>query len=297
MSLQSSWKVGVVNQSPIGPETIELAVGGMRCILRPSLGGCVAGLWLEGEPVLRSLPLVRSVREAANFPLVPFSNRIAWGRLQWHGQTHQLAQNFAPEPHAMHGVGWQRAWTTVHCDRRSAGMLLEHDASDAWPFAFDCRQDFRLEEHALHVSLSLSNTGKVAAPAGLGWHPYIVKRPGSRVRFQASGFWETDAQGLPLRRVPSLGLDAGCDGLDVNHAFEGWNGPAVVTDDKLEVSITSDLARLIVSTNPSKGFIAIEPVSHVPDSFNRPDDTRGTAMLQPAQTLHAQMQIRVRRTD
>jgi aldose 1-epimerase len=208
-----------------------------------------------------------------------------------------LVQNFAPEPHAMHGVGWQRAWTTLHCDGRSAAVLLEHAASDAWPFAFSCRQDFRLDEDALHMSLSLSNTGEVDAPAGLGWHPYIVKRPGSRVRFQASAFWETDAQGLPMRRVPSRGLEAGCDGLDVNHAFEGWSGPAVVTDDTLEVSITSNLARLIVSTNPSKSFIAVEPVSHIPDSFNRPDETLDTVTLQPLQTLHAQMQIRVRRAD
>jgi aldose 1-epimerase len=34
-------------------DTIELASGALRCAIKPALGGCLAGLWLDGVPVLR----------------------------------------------------------------------------------------------------------------------------------------------------------------------------------------------------------------------------------------------------
>ena len=47
----------------------------LRCEIKPALGGCVAGLWFQGIPVLRSTPAqsLVSVRESGSFPLVPFS--------------------------------------------------------------------------------------------------------------------------------------------------------------------------------------------------------------------------------
>ncbi|MFZ9656822.1 MAG: aldose 1-epimerase, partial [Limnohabitans sp.] len=58
---------------------LELHSGNLRCALRPDLGGCLAGLWLGDEPVLRSTApqALKSARESGCFPLVPFSNRIA----------------------------------------------------------------------------------------------------------------------------------------------------------------------------------------------------------------------------
>ena len=35
---------------------LELVAGSLRCELVPELGGCLAGLWRDGQPVLRSMP-------------------------------------------------------------------------------------------------------------------------------------------------------------------------------------------------------------------------------------------------
>ena len=48
----------------------------------------------------------------ASFPLVPFSNRIADGRFEWDGEQIEIDPNFAPEPHAIHGVGWPASVST-----------------------------------------------------------------------------------------------------------------------------------------------------------------------------------------
>ena len=64
----------------------------LRCEIKPALGGCVAGLWFQGIPVLRSTPAqsLVSVRESGSFPLVPFSNRIGHATLQWNGTRGKL---------------------------------------------------------------------------------------------------------------------------------------------------------------------------------------------------------------
>lgn len=104
-----------MNESALGgavAEAFELRAGALRIALRPDLGGCIAGLWHHGVPVLRSTEpeLLALVRKAASYPLVPYSNRIAQGRFAWQGRPYQLALNFDDSPHPLHGVGWQSRW-------------------------------------------------------------------------------------------------------------------------------------------------------------------------------------------
>ena len=46
---------------------------------------------------------------AACYPLVPFSNRIANGRLVFDGQRFKLEPNWPGVRHPMHGEGWAHA--------------------------------------------------------------------------------------------------------------------------------------------------------------------------------------------
>ena len=81
---------------------VTLRHGGLRCDVRPDLGGCIAGLWCNGLPVLRSTPgdTLRSVRDCGSFPLVPFSNRIGQARLEWQSTSHPLVTHALTEAHA-----------------------------------------------------------------------------------------------------------------------------------------------------------------------------------------------------
>ena len=111
---------------------IRLESGELVCEIEPALGGCIAGLWLDGVPVLRSTrePLA-SARQSGSYPLVPFSNRIERATLQWQGTSHPLVKNNAPEPHAIHGVGWQRPWAVLDSDDSFAMLAYEHPADAA----------------------------------------------------------------------------------------------------------------------------------------------------------------------
>ena len=279
--------------------TVQLSNGPLRCELAAHLGASIAGLWYDGVPVLRSTPAqtLTDVRLSGCYPLVPFSNRIAQATLLWDGTSHPLVRNFAPEPHAVHGVGWSRCWQLLEATDRFALMAFEHRPDADWPFAFDCSQAFRLGPDALEITLSVTNQSDQPAPFGLGWHPYFVKRPNSHIRFRAGGRWEMGVDKLPTSRSDSVGLDQSCDGLSVDHCFDPWHGAVELRDTQLSLRLTSSLQRLVVFTNDSRDFIAVEPVSHVNNALTMAQgDTQrlaelGVRRLQPGESLSANMRI------
>ncbi len=281
--------------------TLSLCGNQLRCDIRPDLGGCLAGLWWGDVPVLRSTPAqaLTTVRQAGCYPLVPYSNRVGQAQLKWAGTSHPLVQNNAAEPHAIHGVGWQRPWEVLEADAQFALLSYEHKPDASWPFGFDTSQAFRLHDDELELTLSITNQSPQAAPVGLGWHPYFVKRPGSHLRFAASGRWEMGADKLPTQRLPSTGLDQACAALDVDHCFDGWNGEAVLSDTELRIRLTSSLSRLVVFTHPARDTVAIEPVSHVNNAVNllgqagMTAEALGLTVLLPGASMSATMAIRV----
>lgn len=281
---------------------VRLQTGALACELEPRLGGCIAGLWLGDVPVLRSTPAghLTSARQAGCYPLVPYSNRIAQATLVWQGTQHPLVRNDGAEPHAIHGIGWQRPWEVLESDEHSALLSYEHRPDSAWPFAFDCSQTVQVRDRTLALTLSLTNQSPHSAPAGLGWHPYFVKRARSRIAFEASGRWDMGPDKLPTQRRPAHGLDADCAFLDVDHCFDGWSGAVQLRDELLRTCITSSLTRLVVFTNDTRDFVAIEPVSHVNNALNLiqagADAAQlGLVTLQPGESFTAQMTIEVER--
>ena len=291
------------NTAPDPGSALLLQAGDMRMALRPDLGGCIAGLWLGDLPVLRSSDpgSLDAVRLSGSYPLVPFSNRVARASLDWQGTSHPLVRNFAGEEHSIHGVGWLRCWTVLESSEGFAMLSLEHRPDNTWPFAFDASQVFRLSGESLELSISMTNQSAQPAPAGLGWHPYFVKRARSRISFTATGRWEEGPDKLPTVRKPISGLDTDCAFLDVDNCYDGWSGAVRLRDEALRVSVTSGLSRLVVFTNDTKDFVAIEPVSHVNNGINMMTlpgmsaEMLGVRILQPGESMSADMRIDVER--
>lgn len=280
---------------------VRLQAGPLVCEVEPALGGCIAGLWHAGAPVLRSThaPLA-TARQSGCYPLVPFSNRIAQAQLQWQGTLYPLVRNNGDEPHAIHGVGWQRPWQVLDAGEQFVLLSYEHRADGSWPFAFDSSQSFRLSADALELTLSVTNQSGGPAPAGLGWHPFFVKRGDAHLSFTAAGRWEMGTDKLPTQRLPSSGIDANVATLDVDHCFDGWDGTAVLRDGTFALRVSSNLTRLVAFTTPARDVIAIEPVSHVnnaPALVAQGSDASelGLVTLGPGESLSAQMTIAVER--
>ena len=120
------------------PQVVELRQGALRLALRPDIGGSVAGLWLDGLPVLRSVEpgALTSARDSASYPLVPYSNRIAERQFQWRKRNYTTAANWPTEPHSLHGVGWMNPWQVMQRTDNRVTLALTHPSDAHWPFAF-----------------------------------------------------------------------------------------------------------------------------------------------------------------
>lgn len=276
------------------PLGVELRLDAWRLALRPDLGGCVAGLWWNGHPVLRSTePMaLTEARRAASYPLVPYSNRIADGHLPWQGHVHRVRLNVADSPHPMHGVGFQRAWTVVHRTAEAVELRLCHTPDADWPFAFEACQRIELSPRSLRFELSATHRGPGTAPMGLGWHPYFLKRPGSRLQAAVVGRWEMDERKLPTQLRPCDALDAPIEALDLDHCHTGWSGEAFLHDQSFDLRLRASTEYLVVFTPPTRPDYAVEPVSHAKDAFHRDDPlAHGLVALAEGQTHSAWMQI------
>ena len=273
-------------------QIIELRSGDAVVRVAPQLGAAITSFALRGRPVLRDTPDPVSealgVRATACYPLVPYSNRIRDARLRFRGTDYTLARNFGTHPHSIHGVGWQRAWAIATAQRHRLQLTLEHVAdaagAAAWPWPFRATQTFDLASIAgvdgvmLTVTLTLSNSGTSAFPFGLGWHPFFAADAATTVAFSARSMWENDATQLPLRRggVPATLPFAEARplaGLAIDNVFSAWSGRAVITNRSTGVRATLAADRacsnLVVYAPAHAAFIALEPVTHETDAFNR----------------------------
>lgn len=280
---------------------LTLQSGALRCELAPALGGSVAGLWHGAQPVLRSSSAgaLESAAAAGSYPLLPYSNRVGYRRMHWAGRDYLLEPNFAPEPHSIHGVGWQRAWTVASAHTTQAVLHYTHQPDAAWPFAFDSSQTIGLREHTLEMQLAITNRASEPVPVGLGWHPYFAKSAHTHIRFAAQARWDMGDDKLPTDRRPHAGLAGDCHSLDVDHCFDGWNGSLELSESGLRIQVTSDLDCLVVFTTPERDCIAIEPVSHVNNALALAQSrghrvpSLGLRVLQPGESFSASMHIRV----
>ena len=275
---------------------LELRAGDLRLALRPDLGGAVAGLWLGDLPVLRSTEpdALESARASACFPLAPYSNRLGYRHFRWLGREHSTAPNFDDSPHSVHGIAWQRAWQVESSSATEAELQLVHTPDEGWPFAFALRQRFVLTPGALEIHLAFTNSASQPQPVGLGWHPYFPKRPRSRLHIELTDRWESDASGLPTRRVPQPGIDGDVSHLGFDHCFEGWRGAARVRDEHLSMRLTASLPYLVVYTPETKPYYCVEPVSHVSNAIHMADPAaHGLRSVAPGATFDAWMKLEV----
>ena len=291
---------------------LTLHAGESSLVLAPEIGGAIVGWTFGTVPLLRrphpNAIVQGSIHGLACFPLIPFSNRIAWGKFRWDGSDHIMARNLGDHPHTIHGVGWQSTWQVATVSATTAVMTLRHDAAGEqahrWPFAFAAEQHFTLSRDALSVVLMLTNLHPRAAPAGLGLHPYFPRADSPTLRFNAANAWLNDETMLPAKCIPvppewdhTAGQRIGSTPLD--NCYAGWDGGARIGWDAEGPGVVveaDDLFRhLIVYAPPGQDFFCLEPVSHMTDAINRMDAVpdHGLRTLGAGETLRGTMTFRL----
>jgi aldose 1-epimerase len=281
--------------------TLVLRSGGWEAALRPEIGGALASLTFEGIEVLRTMPLGSiNPLDAACFPLVPYCNRIKGGRFSWDGRSVQMPANFPPEPHSLHGLGWQAAWTVTAEAGFKGTLHHSYDGGGAWPWAYDAEQRVRLGSQGCAITLDVTNRGETAMPCGLGLHPYFRRRPETQLTFAAAGVLEVDDALIPTGalsppdRFATWAQGARLPAQTVDHCFTGWPGTVDVADDLGTIMLDGRGTPFLHLYAPADGSaLCLEPVTHSPDAPNR--FPREMIALPPGCTASATLRIGARR--
>ena len=295
---------------------LHLEADAARALLLPAIGGAIGAFTWRDKHVLRPMPedaiADADVRRAASYPLVPYSNRIRDAQLDFSGNRHALERNFGAHPHAIHGVGWQRAWRVGALSATRAMFSLDHDTHDdgnhSWPWPFRATQCFDLaagtQDATLTATLTIQNIGTALFPFGLGWHPFFPRDATTSISF-ADAVWINDATQLPQRQIGVTGpwdfaspRSFGDDAID--NVFCGWAGTATLRSPARGVvtRIDADSACrwLVVYAPADRDFVALEPVTHETDAFNRHaagEAHTGTRVLPPGAAFSCTMRIAV----
>jgi len=276
---------------------VELRHGQGECDLWPAMGGAILRWSVAGQDMLR-----RTTADAiaagdpfgfASFPLVPYSNRIGNARFDWEGERYQLRRNFAPEPHALHGVGWQRAWTVAEQRTDSATLRLDHAPDSDWPWPFEAVQRVALTDDELKLTLAVTNRADRAVPLAFGHHPYF-DQAGARLRFQAAQIWMAGADMLPTHAVaPSadydFGREAAVAGRSVDNCYVGLVGPATIEWDerplRLDIRSAPALSAAVVYVPKGGDAFCFEPVPHLNNALNLPGEQPAMPVVAPGATM------------
>jgi aldose 1-epimerase len=287
--------------------SVILTSRSLRLELNPSIGGCISAFeWTGTEPprpILRKChsPLEK-VLGAACFPLVPYVNRIRGGSFGFRGRTVRLAPNMAGDPSPLHGQGWLNPWTVEAKSGSSAALAYRHEASE-WPWSYEARQHFALDEEGLSARLSCRNTSAEPMPCGLGFHPYFPCGPRTRIDTEVAVAWTVDEHVLPVEKVPAEGRydlrDRLVCGQSLDNGFGGWGGEVRMSDPgwPFELRLTSPEARFFqLYSPPGGGIFVAEPVTHANAALNHPESEwpeLGMRVLEPGEEMSLDMRLEV----
>jgi aldose 1-epimerase len=283
--------------------TVILRAGAMRLELNPSAGGSIAALEWDGRPILRkAMSGSANVLDMASFPLVPYVNRIRGGNFTFRGREVRIAPNMAGDPSPLHGQGWLNPWQVEEASATTAVLRFQH-APGEWPWAYEARQEFVLDERRLTLLLTCRNLSQEPMPCGLGQHPYFPCGPETRIDTGVTHVWTIDEHVLPVERIPARGRfdlrrQLVC-GQDLDHGFDGWGGLVWMGDPDwpYDLILSSVSAGFFQLYSPKDGGIFVaEPVTHANAALNAPESQwaeLGMRVLAPNQELWLDMRLEV----
>ena len=172
----------------------------------------------RGRYCANATAALENVLDAASFPLVPYVNRIRGGRFTFRGREVRLAAEHGrrPEPAARPGLAQPVAGRGGRA-RRGAVLSFHHEAGE-WPWDYEARQEFALDERGLSLGLTCRNTSARAdavrpRPASL-----FPVRPGHPASTRdVTHVWTIDEHVLPVDegaggRAASICATAWCAG-------------------------------------------------------------------------------------
>lgn len=263
---------------------IALRAGRLAVDLAPGAGGSIARFTVATprgpvEVMRAATPEALAAgtgMDTACYPLVPFSNRIAEGRVILRGKETILPPNWPGLRHPMHGDGWSHDWTVERSGGDHADLAYRHDPASGWPFAYRAWQTHRLTPEALTVAIGIENLDGAEFPVGIGLHPFFLREPDTLLTCRTRKVWLADSETLPTTRIDlpaawDFSQGRRVDDMALDNCFGGWDGDLSVAWPnrglKLEMRADDTLRQLVIFIPPKRPYFCAEAVSNANNAF------------------------------
>jgi aldose 1-epimerase len=290
---------------------LELQAGNLRARIHPEAGGIIAALeWRGPDGRLHKLlhspdgvvPSTGAPNKMGSWAMAPFANRAFDGVVD-DGATRFLVPDNNPNGGGnIHGFGWQSAWDML--GQTDGHTVLEHRRSAGPdPYRYRARQEIRLDEAGMTVSLSITNEADQALPYGIGHHPWFPCAADTRLGMTASGalIFGDGFRATGSERLAGGGPYAGklvfATGRETAWSFLGWNGAARIETPSTGLAITLSAGETlrcpVVWAPAGADFLCVEPQSHAIGSPSEPAAREAAPLrrLEPGETLSGWLRI------
>jgi aldose 1-epimerase len=286
----------------------HLAHGAQRATV-VQVGGGLREYAVDGFPVLDGFGEDAMASVGRGQVLAPWPNRLAGGRYEFGGETHQLAVSEPAAGNAIHGLVRWSGWDLLEATaaRVRIGHVLWPQAG--YPFTVLLELEYELTDAGLRVTMRAENGGSGPAPFGAGMHPYVRVGmggiDGATLCSGAERWLEVDGRKIPTGRL--LGVAGGAydfrepralAGVAMDTAFTALardpDGLARVelreAGRRVTVWMDRHFDHLMLFTGDGLGptvrrrSIAVEPMTCAPDAFN---NGMGLRVLQPGERFAA----------
>lgn len=173
------------------------------------VGGGIRDYHSAGNPILDGYPSQDMCSGARGTPLIPWPNRLADGRYQFDGVTHQLPLTEPATNTAIHGLTRWRTWTLRELSAHHVALATILPPQPGFPFTLHVTIDYTLDDAGLTVATTATNFGGTRCPYACGQHPYLTTGSelidSCRLEMDAAYWLPIDERGLPTTRRQVVG--------------------------------------------------------------------------------------------
>lgn len=277
--------------------------------LSPEHGGAISACTYDGLDILRPTPpnwlLKPLMFETGYFPLVPYSNRIGFGKFKFDNKKIEIAPNYPGEPHPLHGFAWQEKWDVATSTNNYLALTMQFKAREGvWPWSIELIHTFRVQGNRLKFFLSAKNVDSSPMPIGLGFHPYFANYDKLSFQSDASHIQPVNKDKLPVSEELSALTDSlatvqkAADYPFDNCFTAGTAPPRIFWSDRpwhIEIETSDNLPFQVICSHPEGKSFCLEPVSHINNGLRyfSSDGETGIKVLQPNEIFSIEMSLSV----
>ncbi|AWE43298.1 aldose 1-epimerase family protein [Actinobaculum sp. 313] len=308
----------VSNRGNVGSaEEVRIACGDAQALVTPRGAGLRAyRVGSRDVVVTYPGPIPPAMHGAI---LAPWPNRLADGRYEFGGNEYQLPVTEPARRVANHGFVHDQIWAVT--DRSADSVEFRFDIGgelEGYPFPLELRVRYLLDDEDLVVAFTATNCGEVAAPFGVGFHPWLS--PGEatvdecELRVAASGWVRANERLLPEEfcalpadkdfRTPRSLRGVSLDDGFAPAVFSGeYTWAELISPDGMTAAVWAEHPleywQICTGDFPEIGAfersgVAAEPMSCPADAFN---SGKGLVTLQPGETYSVRWGLCLRRTS